>query len=96
MAGRPKNPNKPPATRSVRITERTWNKMCALHVFGEPYGNTLERAIDEANYYRKKGVALQMRIEGLQDDLKTQSLAFDRLYNVHTETKKQLQIGDFQ
>jgi hypothetical protein len=90
MVGRPKNPNKPAATRAVRLTERAHHKLTMIHQGDEPYGNTVERALDELAELRKKVKGLQLVIEGLETDLSVKTNAFDRLFNVHTETKSQL------
>jgi hypothetical protein len=91
---RHKDPNKPPALKAVRVTEATLKEIHRKRMGTEPLGNTVGRAIKELPELRKKVKAQELEIESLQNDLSTSKLAFDRLFNVHTENKKMFrQLG---
>ena len=80
--GRPRNPNRPPAEKPVRLTKRAFQKMQKLHIGNEPYGMTLERLMDQLDELRKKVKVLDLDIEGLSAELRTKDLANTNLINI--------------
>lgn len=85
MAGRPKNPNRPPTVTAVRITERCKGKLEKEHrLFNshEPFNNTIERALDELIALRKKAKALGDENIGLDTELRTKDFANENLINI--------------
>ena len=69
MVGRPRNPNREPATKLVRLTPKQWEIMVRLHQGSEPYGDTISRALQIAEDLRKKVKAQDLEIMGLQEEL---------------------------
>ena len=69
MVGRPRNPNREPATKLVRLTPKQWEIMVRLHQGSEPYGDTISRALQIAEDLRKKVKAQNLEIMGLQEEV---------------------------
>jgi hypothetical protein len=83
MAGRPKNPNKPPTVKAIRVTQRTWDKMYRNRLSEkEPYGNIVERALDELEHLRKKVEGLQVEIEDRDEQIKSNGQYAAKLFMV--------------
>jgi hypothetical protein len=94
MAGRPKNPNRPPTVTAVRITERTRKKLLELHRrwgSNEPFNNTIERALDEAMYYRKKVEGLQVEIEDQRLEIESKGQAYFKLFSVKENLRNRVE-----
>jgi predicted DNA-binding protein len=94
MAGRPKNPNRPPTVTAVRITQRTRDKLEKLHKrwgSNEPYNNTIERALDEVEYLRKKVSGLQVEIEDHRLEIESKAQAYIKLFIVKENLKQRLE-----
>jgi hypothetical protein len=94
MAGRPKNPNRPPTVTAVRITERTREKLQKLHRrWGskEPFNNTIERALDQAEYYRKKVEGLQVEIEDQRQEIETKGQAYFKLFTLKENLRQRVE-----
>ena len=87
MVGRPKNPNKPPAVTAVRVSKRTFKKIREHHRGTEPFDVTVERAFDELDELKKKAVGHQLDIDSLNLKLETVTNSFDKLFNIHQQTK---------
>jgi hypothetical protein len=62
MVGRPRNPNRQPATKLVRLTPNQWEIMCRLHQGKEPYGDTISRALQIVEDIQKKVAAQNLEI----------------------------------
>jgi regulator of replication initiation timing len=54
MTGRPRNRNREPATKLVRLTPKQHRLMREFHRGKEPYGDTIARALQELDEIRKK------------------------------------------
>ena len=94
MAGRPKNPNRPPTVTAVRITERTRGKLIKEHKrsgSNEPFNNTIERALDELDNLRKKVGGLQVEIEDQQLEIESKGQAYAKLFIVKENLSRQLE-----
>lgn len=94
MAGRPKNPNRPPTVTAVRITERTREKLLAAHRrwgTNEPYNNTIERALDELEHLRKKADGLQVQIEDQQLEIESKGQAYFKLFTVKENLRERVE-----
>jgi hypothetical protein len=93
MAGRPKNPNRPPTVTAVRVTERTMAKLIKEHaIFGgkEPYNNTIERALDELILLRKKVKALNDENLGLAEEVNQFIINNKRLLKIQKQQAEQI------
>ena len=82
MVGRPRNPNREPATKLVRLTPKQWEIMVRLHQGSEPYGDTISRALQIAEDLRKKVKAQDLEIMGLQEELEVMNVRRDSLLRV--------------
>ena len=82
MAGRPRNPNRPPTVTAVRLTEKAYHKLLSQHRGQEPYGMTLERVIDELEALRKKVRALELEKLELEGDLRVKEVANRNLIDI--------------
>lgn len=94
MAGRPKNPNRPPTVTAVRITARTRDKLEKAHKrwgSNEPLNNTIERALDELDHLRKKNEALQVQIEERDLEIESKGQAYFKLFTLKENMRGRLE-----
>lgn len=77
MVGRPRNPNREPATKLVRLTPKQWEIMKELHQGSEPYGDTIARALQIVDEMQKKVTAQNLELLDLQEENESLKLAID-------------------
>ena len=94
MAGRPKNPNRPPTVTAVRITKRCYEKVIKSHNRSgckEPYNDTIERALDQLENLRKKIEGLQVEIEDQRLEIESKGAAYSKLFIVKENLRQRLE-----
>jgi predicted RNase H-like nuclease (RuvC/YqgF family) len=94
MAGRPKNPNRPPTVTAVRITARTREKLEKAHKrwgTNEPLNNTIERALDELDQLRKKVEGLQVEIEDQRLENESKGQSYFNLFSLKENLRQRLE-----
>jgi hypothetical protein len=77
MVGRPRNPNREPATKLVRLTPKQWQAMVDFRQGNEPYGDTLSRALEMAEQLQKKVKAQNVEIMDLLQENQSLKLAIE-------------------
>jgi glutamate/tyrosine decarboxylase-like PLP-dependent enzyme len=77
MVGRPRNSNREPATKLVRLTPKQWQTMVGQRQGNEPYGDTISRALELAEELQKKVKAQNVEIMDLLEENQSLKLAIE-------------------
>ena len=91
MVGRPRNPNREPASKLVRLTPKQWRIMLEFHQGKEPYGDTISRAFQMAKEMQKKVEGLQLEIEDQRLEIESKGQAYSKLFSVKENLRQRVE-----